>query len=198
MGKQELAETDGEALVPGPLLTPKEESFCRFFGDPESLHYGRPTKAAVAAGYSEKSAWNTVWKLRRRPRIIARLGEFQAAAKAVAAKVLTDLENTRLLALEKGDLAVAARCSELQGKHIGMFYERNLLTVTDPGTYDPVRAAEARKITAYLLMNPPDPALLDAPVPAAVEAAIPVPQPARATAEEIERAQAPQNAARKD
>lgn len=191
-----LEPEDGDELE-GPLpLTPREAIFVKAFADVESSTYGRGTKSAIVAGYSEPH--NAAYKLRRRPRIIARLGEFQAAAKAVAAKVLTDLENTRLLALEKGDLAVAARCSELQGKHIGMFYERNLLTVTDPGTYDPVRAAEARKITAYLLMNPPDPALLDAPVPAAVEAAIPVPQPARATAEEIERAQAPQNAARKD
>jgi hypothetical protein len=195
MGKEEsLAPDGGEKLIPGPApLTPREEAFCVAFGDPESLHYGRPTKAAVAAGYPEKSAWNTAWKLRRRPRIIARLGEFQAAAKAVAAKVLTDLENTRLLALEKGDLAVAARCSELQGKHIGMFYERNVLTLDSPGTYDPIRAQEARRITAILLMNPALglPPGTEAPAAAAPASLLQNAPPARATLEQIERAQAP-------
>jgi len=172
MIEHESDETDGdEKLIPGLLLSPREEAFCRFFGDPESLHYGRPTKAAVAAGYPEKSAWNTAWKLRRRPKIQARLAEFQAAATAAAGKVLSDLEHERLLALEKGDVASAIRASELAGKHLGLFFERNVLTVAVPREYDARAALDARRITAFLLMNPPDPALLAPPVPVAAETA---------------------------
>jgi hypothetical protein len=39
-------------------------------------------------------------------------------------KILADLEHTRLLALEKGDLSTATRCSELQGKHLAMFFAK--------------------------------------------------------------------------
>jgi hypothetical protein len=185
MSEQELTVPGDDAPVPGPLpLTPKEEAFCVAFGDPESVTYGRSEKSAAAAGYVQPRSAG--WKLRRRPRIIARLGEFQAAAKAVAAKVLTDLENTRLLALEKGDLAVAARCSELQGKHIGMFYERNVLTLDSPGVYDPVLAIEARRITRFLLMNPVDPALLpEAPLLPAAAEPVPAAQPTRASAADL-------------
>ena len=36
-------------------------------------------------------------------------------------KVLADLEETRRAALEAGAFAPAIRCSELQGRHIGMW-----------------------------------------------------------------------------
>ena len=197
MSEHELTPTGDDAPVPGLPLSPQEEAFCRFFADPESLHYGRPTKAVVAAGYAEKSAWNTAWKLRRRPRIIARLAQFQAAATAAASKVLSDLENTRLQALAAGDWATSARCSQLQGQALGLFYERNILSVDVPGEYDERAALEARRITAYLLMNPPDPALLpEAPLlPAAAETVAPAP-PARASAADLaaleRKPQAPQ------
>ena len=192
MSEQGLTETDADALVPELPLTPREEAFCVAFGDPESLHYGRPTKAAVAAGYPEKSAWNTAWKLRRRPRIIARLAEFQAAATAAASKVLSDLENTRLQALAAGDWATSARCSQLQGQALGIFYERNILSVDNTPVYDERAALDARRITRILLTMPPDPDLLpEVPQLPVVVEAVPAP-PARATPEQIERAQAPQ------
>jgi hypothetical protein len=187
MSEQELIETDAEALVPGPLpLTPREESFARFYGDPESQFYGRPTKAAVAAGYPEKSAWNTAWKLRRRPRIIARLAQFQAAATAAASKVLSDLENTRLQALAAGDWATSARCSQLQGQALGLFYERNILSVDNTPVYDERAALDARRITRILLTMPPDPDLLpEVPLlPVAAETVAPAP-PARASAADL-------------
>jgi hypothetical protein len=197
MSEHELIEADGgEALIPGPLpLTPKEEAFCRFYGDPESQFYSRPTAAAKAAGYAEKSAWNTSWKLRRRPQIIARLAEFQKAATAAASKVLSDLENTRLQALAAGDWATSARCSQLQGQALGLFYERNILSVDNTPVYDERAALDARRITAFLLMTPPDPALLDAPPGPAVAAAVPAPAllqdtpPARATPEQLQALQ---------
>ena len=173
---EELAETDGdggEALVAVVPLTPKEESFCRFYGDPESPHYSRPTAAAIAAGYAEKSAWSTAWKLRHRSHVQARLMVFQKAAFAAAGKVLTDLEHTRLAALEKGDLAVAARCSELAGKHLGLFLENSVLTLSQDTLprYDARAASDTRIILALLRQDRP----------VAIESPHPVVNPAAAT-----------------
>ena len=191
---QELVERDAEELVEGRPLSPREELFCRFYGDPESPHYSRPTAAATAAGYAEKTAWNSAWKLRRRSHVQARLAVFQKAAFAAAGKVLSDLENTRLLALAKSDLAVAARCSELQGKHLAMFTDK--VAVDDPAgrfEYDAREAIEARRITRFLLENPSldEPLALPAPKPAIVEQPAP---PVRATPEmfaAIEQARTP-------
>ena len=142
----------GELLTPGPApLTPREEQFCVAFGDPESLTYGRSEKSAAAAGYVQPRS--AAWKLRRRPKIQARLAEFQTAAFAAAGKVLSDLEHTRLAALEKGDLATAARCSELQGKHISLWTD---VLLVDPGTtykYDKRVAEDTRTLTALLLLR---------------------------------------------
>jgi len=156
---QELVECDdgsgGEVLVQGPMpLTPKEELFCRAYADPESATYGRATKSAAVAQYREPH--NAAWKLRRRPRIVARLAEYEKLTRVVIGKVLTDLEHERQLALEKGDIAAAIRASELQGKHLGMF--RDVLAVDDLDArreYDAREALEARRISAILLMNPP-------------------------------------------
>jgi hypothetical protein len=161
MSEHELVETDdgsgGEVLIQGPApLTPREEQFCVAFGDPESVTYGRSEKSAAAAGYVQPRS--AAWKLRRRPKIQARLAEFQAAASAAAGRVLSDLEHTRLLALDKGDLATAARCSELQGKHLAMWLESSVLTLVAPETvarYDARVAEQTAQITMFLLLNPP-------------------------------------------
>lgn len=114
----ELEEVDGEELVTGDPLTPKEELFCRAYGDPESDSFGKATKSADVAGYVQPH--NAGWKLCRRPRIIARLAEYHKAASADLGRVMANLEHIRLLALAKEpqDLATAARCAELQGKRL--------------------------------------------------------------------------------
>jgi len=191
MSEHELTETD-DAPVPGPLpLSPKELRFCEQFSNPESETFGNATASAAAAGFIQPRSAG--WKLRRRPRIIAKLQEYHAAVRVAVGRVLADLENVRRLAVEKGDLATALAAVVAMGKHIGMFYERNVVSMVDPGVYDPILAVEARRITAILLLNPglglpPEVPLL----PAAAVEAVPAPQPARATAEEIERTQAPQ------
>ena len=211
MSEHELAEIDddgggGELLIPGPApLTPREEQFCIAFGDPESTTYGRSEKSAAAAGYVQPRS--AAWKLRRRPKIQARLAEFQAAATAAAGKVLSDLEHTRLAALDKGDLATAARCSELAGKHLGLFLENSIVTLADQADrprYDARVAEDMREITAFLIMKQTRSALpeaqhLGADVPAGTNTASqdgsgppPTPAldqsieaPARATAAEL-------------
>jgi len=182
---QELTPT-ADALVPGLPLSPKELKFCEAFANPESETFGNATASAGVAGFIQPRSAG--WKLRRRPRIIAKLETYHAVVRVIVGKVLSDLEFTRLAGLAKGDLAVAARCSELQGKHIGMFYERNVLTVDSPGVYDERAALDARRITRILLTMPPDPDLLpEAPLlPAAAVEAVPAAGPTRASAADFD------------
>jgi len=139
----------GEKLLETVPLSPKELAWCEAFGNPESETFGHARKSAEAVGYSQ--AHNAGWKLRRRPRIIQKLAEFEKVVRVQIGKVLTDLEFTRLAALTKGDLATAARCSELQGKHLAMFTDA--VFVDDSATverYDARIAEDARRITAIL------------------------------------------------
>jgi phage terminase small subunit len=130
-----------------PQPVPRWEIFCKAFADPESASYGRATKSAVAAGY-ESEPHQAAWRLRQQKRVILRIEEFQAAAMAKVGKVFSDLENQRLLALEKGDIQAANRASELQGKHLAMFTDR-VVVEESPMGFDPalVEAASALGMT---------------------------------------------------
>jgi hypothetical protein len=196
MMSEQLTETD-DVLVPGPPLTPREELFVRAFCDPESSTYGKATKSAELARYSEPH--NAQWRLRHRPRIIQRIGEYEKLVRVEIGKILSDLEHTRLQALAAGDWSTATRCSELQGKHLAMWTDKVAVDKTYVHVYDERAAIDARKITRILLLGSVEqgPLLLDAPPGPAVAAAVPAPAllqdtpPARATPEQIERAQAP-------
>jgi hypothetical protein len=192
MAEHELAETDGGALVPGPLpLSPKELKFCEAFGNPESETFGRATASAAAAGFIQPRSAG--WKLRRRGRIIAKLQEYHAAVRVEIGKVLFDLETERLQALAKGDIATAVRASELQGKHLAMFTDKVAVDDTYVHVYDERLAVEARRITAVLLLNPGLGLPPDVPqLPAAIEAQGPPAEPARATPEQLQALRTPQ------
>lgn len=102
-------------------LNAQERKFCDAFCDIGKPTCANATKSAIAAGYSEKSAHTCGWRLLRRAPIKQRVAELRGLR---VDKVLSDLESTRLAALDKKDLAVATRCSELQGKSLKMFVER--------------------------------------------------------------------------
>jgi len=152
---EELKTTGDDGLIAGPMpLTPQEETFCAAFGDPESETYGKATASAEVAKYIEPH--NAAWKLRRRPRIIAKLEEYQKTAAAAAGRVMSDLEHERQLALAKDDIASAIRASELMGKHLGMFLERSIFTVADLEVrrqYSEAEQIEARRLSALLLLE---------------------------------------------
>jgi len=161
----ELAQTDGEG--DDLILTPMEEAFARHYGDCESPHYGHATASAAAAGYA--SPENAQWKLRRRPGVIKRLEDFQDAARAAEGRVLSDLEHVRLLALKDGSaagLAVAARCSELAGKHLAMWADRAIFAVDREAAkeWDEKTAAEAHRLARLLIEQDGD-RILGLPVP---------------------------------
>ena len=149
-----VPETDDD-LTGAPPLTPRELAFCRFYGDPQSVSYGRATKSAVLAGYAEKSAWTTGWKLRHRPSIRAKLAEYDAAVQVAVGRVLADLENERIAAMEKGDIASAVRATELQGKHLAMFKENVEITLPMARAYTEQEAFEAKRLASMMLEGKP-------------------------------------------
>jgi len=145
-----IDDDDDLDLIEGPdPLTPREEVFCKAYADPESATYSRATKSAEVAGYAQPH--NAQWKLRRRPRIVQRIAEYQKATMAVVGKVFSDLENQRLLALEKGDIQAANRASELQGKHLAMFTDRVVVDEMVRVEYDVRLEAEAHAIARMRL-----------------------------------------------
>jgi len=148
----ELAEVGGDE-VDGPLpLTPREERWVKLYADVESPFYGRATAAAREAGYVQPAS--AAHKLRRRPRIIARVAQFQKSAMACAAKIFSDLEYQRLVALAKNppDVAAANKASELQGKHLSMFTDLRVV-VDEPAVreYDARLAIEASRLARIAL-----------------------------------------------
>jgi hypothetical protein len=149
----EKVEPEADDLVSGPLpLTPKEEAFVRFFADPEqSETYGRGTASAEKALYSQPH--NAQWRLRRRPRIIARIAEFQDLTTAARGKVLSDLEHERLLALAKGDIQAAVRATELQGKALGLFVDVAQIGVGPTREYDELTQSEAKRLARLMVQD---------------------------------------------
>ena len=139
-------------------LSPKEKFFCEAFANPESDSFGNASRSALAAGYSQPH--NAGWKLRRRPRIRAKLEEFHEAITATLGHAMTALEHTRLAALAKDppDCATACRCAELMAKRCGGFLERVILLPGDGERlreYTLAEQAEARRIAALRLAADP-------------------------------------------
>jgi len=152
--RSELTKSDGDELLAGDVLTPKERAFVDAYGDPESPTYSRGTASAEAAGFVQPHSAS--WKLRRRPRVARALEVYQEASRAAVGKVLSDLENTRLRALADGSaagLSVAAQCSRLMGAHLGMFFERSVIGLDMPGheEYDERVAVEAHRLAQIAL-----------------------------------------------
>lgn len=83
------------------------------------------TKALISAGYSRLYAERKGKRLFDNVQVIAEIERMRAKTELKTGitidKVLTDLENSRLGAIAKGDYSSGIRASELQGKQIGMF-----------------------------------------------------------------------------
>jgi len=146
----EIEDDDGDLIEGSDPLTPREEVFAAAYACPESATYGRATKSAEVAGYKGQPH-AAAWRLRRRPRVVAKIEEYQRATMATIGKVFSDLENQRLLALAKGDIQAANRSSELQGKHLAMFTDRVVVDEVIVHEYDERIALEASRIARVLI-----------------------------------------------
>ncbi len=126
-----------------PLKNPKYEIFAR-----RRARGATQGAAAVAAGYSERTARTAGSKIEKRQTVGARIGELRAQAdrkRAVQAKrqsediidvlamdkawVLGRLRQVFQVAMDKGQLAAANRALELIGKELGMFADKKHITI---------------------------------------------------------------------
>ncbi|MFC1738673.1 terminase small subunit [Planctomycetota bacterium] len=113
-------------------LKPRQDSFCVHYTTIGSETYSNGTKAALAAGYSEKSSHVTATKLLKQDAIRERIVELQVENMKrnliSVDKVLADLEHDKLMAREHKQFAVSKACTELQGKYLEMFSDKAGLT----------------------------------------------------------------------
>jgi phage terminase small subunit len=137
-------------------LNPKEDSFCIHYTTIGTETYSNGTRSAMEAGYAEKSAHTSAWKLLKRPAIRERVLELHTENMRrnmiTVDKVLADIEHDKILARQKGDIASALRADELQGKYLAMFVERSQVeTAEEVKQLTDKQQEEARRIAAILL-----------------------------------------------
>ncbi len=126
-----------------PLKNPKHEIFAQ-----ERVRGATQGAAAVAAGYSERTARTAGSKIENSQMVRARIEDLRAQAdrkRAVQAKrqgediidalaldqtwVLERLRQVFQVAMDKGQLAAANRALELVGKELGMFADKKHITI---------------------------------------------------------------------
>ncbi len=130
-------------------LTPKEALFCEAFGNPESATFGNGTKSARVAKYV--SPRNAAWKLRKRPRVQARLAEMHKLALVDIGQVMSGIEHCRLAAAKKADWAVVAKCLELMGKRLGAWVDVAVVDTVALQEFDERKAIEAHHLARLRL-----------------------------------------------
>lgn len=86
------------------------------------------TQASIRAGYSQKTAKEIGCENLTKPNIQAEIQRLQAKrvkrVQLTADKVLEDIERVRGKAENSEQYTVSLKASELQGKHLAMFTER--------------------------------------------------------------------------
>ena len=137
------------------ILTPKQESFCVHYTTIGAETFSNGTKSAIAAGYSEISAYSQASALLKNPKIRARIKELHAENMSrnmiTVDKVLCDLEHIKLVAREAGQFTVAVRCSELQGRYLAMFTDRHLGDTEQVHEFTERERIEAKKLARLLV-----------------------------------------------
>ena len=104
-------------------LSPRQQRFIdEYCRDPRNA-----TKAAIRAGYSERTARfiasENLTKPDIRTAIDAKMAKKAEKFDLTADKVLRDLEDARIGAAAAEQYSASVRASELQGRHIGMWAE---------------------------------------------------------------------------
>ena len=106
-------------------LTPKQDSFCVHYTTIGAETFSNGTKSAIAAAYSEKSAYSQASALLKNPKIQQRIKDLCAENMQrnmiTVDKVLADLEHDKLMARQAGLYAVSYQCTVAQGKYLSMF-----------------------------------------------------------------------------
>ena len=110
---------------PGGRLTGKQDAFARHMPRVQ----GNQTKAAIAAGYAERSARQIGSENMTKPDVIAAVERYSARAAARVElstdQVLMDIQEIGACATDAGKYGPALRAQELLGKSLGMWTERS-------------------------------------------------------------------------
>ena len=132
-------------------LTPKELKFVLAYTEIGTVTCGRQGKAALAAGWPEAEADKQAARLMKAPRIREAIQasheKMMNKAMINPSKILADLENTKHLALAKGDLTSANRAIHLQGQYLTMFGDKYLIADDEQA----IELTHERKIEAEVL-----------------------------------------------
>ncbi len=109
-------------------LNQRERAFCVHLTTIGSETFGDGKKAAIAAGYSDKSAHVAASRLLKRDKVRDRVSELHSRNMQrnliTVDKVLADLEHDKIMARKHQQYSVAKSCTELQGKYLAMFIDR--------------------------------------------------------------------------
>lgn len=126
-------------------MTVKEQLFVAAYvaGDPREL--GNGTKAALTAGYSQKTASRIASGLLAKPHIKAAINaevkKLSESLNITAKSVLQNIERLSRLAEDAGKFGDAIRGQELLGKHLKLFADKVELTGKDGGPIETKRSA---------------------------------------------------------
>ena len=105
------------------VLTDKQKMFCK-----EYLIDLNATQACIRAGYSKKTAKvigsQNLSKLNIQEEITKLMKKREDKVELTAEKVLKDIERVREKAEDSDQYNVSLKASELQGKHLAMFTEK--------------------------------------------------------------------------
>ena len=125
-------------------LTLKQASFAAEY---IALH-GNGTRAAIAAGYSEKGASVAAVRLLGKASVKKRIERLAKRHEVTADRVLTRLDNLSAKAEESGNYPAAVRAEELIGKSLGMWVDRSVSVSLDlTGQHiEAIRALASRRI----------------------------------------------------
>ena len=105
------------------VLTDKQKMFCK-----EYMIDLNATQACIRAGYSKKTAKvigsQNLSKLNIQEEITKLMKKREDKVELTAEKVLKDIERVREKAEDSDQYNVSLKASELQGKHLAMFTEK--------------------------------------------------------------------------
>lgn len=113
-------------------LTPKQIKFCKAF----LANGNNAAQAAITAGYSKKTAYVTACENLRKPNIASYIRQHaeqeQAKFEYTKEKHFKELTELGEQARKCGQLAVAAKTTELKGKLCGLYIEKVEATIKEP------------------------------------------------------------------
>jgi len=145
---------DGDSMSE---LTEKQKAFVEEL--PKNQWNG--TKAAIAAGYSEKSGGVMACRLLKNPRVAAEIDkvkeryqkELEHETDITISEIVKRLNRVYHEAIDKGRYSDANKALELLGKYKAMFTDRHVNETAEVRKLTEREQEEARRITNILLLE---------------------------------------------